>query len=703
MDWEERDLTEFINHIPCSSLSYQEWVNVGMALKHEGYPCSVWEGWSRSDNRFKEGECEKKWQTFNGSADPVTGGTIIQLAKDWGYDPTKNDELLDWDDYIGVDKYDMGWVEPDPVEEVDNLNPYEQITTYLSTLFDLDEKACIVMKSFKDEDGKYKPSGKGSTRTVKELLEDLKKHKTDIGAALGDYDENAGAWVRFNPMDGKGVKNDNVTAYKYALVESDEIPIDMQNALIRKMKLPVAILVNSGGKSIHAVVKVSAVNHNIYMKRIEKLYAICDKYGLKVDRANKNASRLSRLPGIKRGDKWQHIIPYNEGFDTFEEWEQWIDGEMDELPDVESIFTDEELPQEKELIEGVLREGRKLLITGPSKIGKSMLLMELGLDLALGEDWLSLKCEKSKVLYIDCELTRIEFQRRMMRIAQAKGIPWDKLKESFFNDMQVWHLRGVQLGDKSDRDKSVYLRTFFSKMIRRIRNGGFNVVIIDPIYKILRGDESDAGFVIEFCNHLDRIYKETGAATIFCHHNVKGSGSRDAIDRSSGTGVFARDPDAIIDFAQLELKDADGCLLDMPDGATAWRAEFILREYREPAPLDLIYEYPLHIIKEGGFGDAVVKGTGRVQRKEWSQKCSDNGINKIKNQATERRESMENAFDALSENGEPLELHTFIDYFRDASGELPYGYSVRTINDVLKSGETKLYIMEKSGRKYVTC
>ena len=350
MEWEERDLTEYLEYIPCSSLSYQDWINVGMALKHEGYPCNIWEAWSRQDSRFREGECQKKWQTFNGSAEPVTAGTIVQMAKDYGYDPARNDELLDWDDEIGVDKYDIAWVEPEEVEEAEDLNPYDQIVSYLNALFEPDENVSIVMKSFKDEDGKFKPSGRGSTFNVKALLKDLTKHKTDVCAALGDYDPQAGAWVRFNPMDGKGVKNDNVTAYKYALVESDEVEIPMQNALIREMKLPVAALVNSGGKSLHAIVKIDAPTHDIYRKRIEKLYAVCDRYGLKVDRQNKNASRLSRLPGIKRGDKWQHLVDYTDGFDTFEEWEEWISSEMDDLPDPEDIFADDLMSLSPEVI-----------------------------------------------------------------------------------------------------------------------------------------------------------------------------------------------------------------------------------------------------------------------------------------------------------------------------------------------------------------
>lgn len=39
------------------------------------------------------------------------------------------------------------------------------------------------------------------------------------------FRKGSGAWIRFNPLDVKGVKNENVTEFKYALVESDELEI----------------------------------------------------------------------------------------------------------------------------------------------------------------------------------------------------------------------------------------------------------------------------------------------------------------------------------------------------------------------------------------------------------------------------------------------------------------------------------------------
>ena len=82
------NLLEPLNCIPASSLTYQEWINVGMALKHEGYTAEVWDAWSRSDIRYKDGECFHKWKTFTGNA--ITGATITALAKQYGYIPPKD-------------------------------------------------------------------------------------------------------------------------------------------------------------------------------------------------------------------------------------------------------------------------------------------------------------------------------------------------------------------------------------------------------------------------------------------------------------------------------------------------------------------------------------------------------------------------------------------------------------------------------------
>lgn len=68
------DLIPLLDYIDPTYLSYQEWLNVGMALKKEGYTASDWDNWSKRDGaRYHPGECFKKWTTFEGSG--ITGAT----------------------------------------------------------------------------------------------------------------------------------------------------------------------------------------------------------------------------------------------------------------------------------------------------------------------------------------------------------------------------------------------------------------------------------------------------------------------------------------------------------------------------------------------------------------------------------------------------------------------------------------------------
>lgn len=53
---------ELLQHIDPAQLDYQDWVNVGMALKDAGYTASDWDRWSQRDaGRYHQGECFRKW------------------------------------------------------------------------------------------------------------------------------------------------------------------------------------------------------------------------------------------------------------------------------------------------------------------------------------------------------------------------------------------------------------------------------------------------------------------------------------------------------------------------------------------------------------------------------------------------------------------------------------------------------------------
>lgn len=439
-------------------------------------------------------------------------------------------------------------------------------------------------------------------RTAGELIASLKKYPADLGATVGDWKPEVGAWIRFNPLDGSGVKNDNVTRFRFALVESDTLPIAEQDIVFRKLELPIAALVHSGGKSLHAIVRVDADNYDEYRKRVEFLYDFMEKNGVSIDKQNRNPSRLSRMPGVTRNGNRQYLVATNIGRKSWVDWMDFVEGVSDELPDMVSLDTYKDNPPElpEELITGILRRGHKMLIPGSSKAGKSFLLMELCIAIAEGKSWLGFPCKKGRVLYVNLEIDPASAINRFLKIYEALGLP---IKNA--DSIVVWNLRG----------HAVPLDQLVPKLIRRVRDQHFDAIVIDPIYKVITGDENNASEMGAFCNQFDKICTETGCSTIYCHHHSKGAqGMKKAMDRASGSGVFARDPDAQLDMIQLEL--SEDIANNVRDGnETAWRLESSLREFPNIKPVNFWFEYPIHKVDDKGtLGEMPAQGTPQAGR-----------------------------------------------------------------------------------------
>lgn len=690
-------LDEIITHIDPATCTYQEWTEVGMALKHEGYSCAVWEAWSRGDpSRYHDGECEKKWKSFgSGWHEPVTGGTIIKMAQDRGWTPAASGHELTWEDEIHDDGkiVDHRWLEAKELNIPEQWDPAQQLITYLETLFDSTENVGYVTECW-NKDGRFLPTKGCYDRTAGQLIEQLSKCGGDIGAVVGDYNQEAGAWIRFNPLDGEGVKDANVTDYRYALIESDNMELEQQNAIIREMELPVAALVYSGGKSLHAIVRIDAANYTEYRKRVDFLFDFCQKNGLQMDRQNRNPSRLSRMPGVTRNGQKQYLMDVNIGKKSWDEWRDWIEGVNDDLPDVET-YADfmNDLPElSPPLIEGILRQGHKMLVAGPSKAGKSYALIELCIAIAEGKNWLGAKCAKGKVLYINLELDRASCLNRFNDVYHAM-----KTEPKNAANIDIWNLRG----------KAVPMDRLAPKIVRRAVKKNYIAIIIDPIYKVLTGDENSAEHMAHFCNQFDKVCNELGCAVIYCHHHSKGGqGDKRSMDRASGSGVFARDPDALLDLIELEITDdllkqqqnestrqlcmkqltrwVKGWEDDISDddmlsaakmlkycdkqlttaahqrlltqieeenkriaAFTAWRIEGTLREFPRFPPLNVWFRYPVHVADEDGVLQDLQSENSRKApyKRNFSKKKT------TAEKAEDRRQALMTAFSAAVENG----------------------------------------------------
>lgn len=604
------NIRELLRYI--SPDDYDTWTKVGMALKHENESLDLFREWSMQSSKYKNGECEKKWDSFReGTSTIVTGGTIYQLACDGGYVPEKG-EALDyhelWLDEVTVDP---AFVSIESVPK--HSEPYDakgDMLEYFTELFEPEDYVGICTQFWKDEDGKWKPSGHGQRRTAGDIIKKLKSGS--IEQALGKLNAEAGVYIRFNPLDGEGENNRNITRRTYCLIESDNDSIERQYSLLKSFNLPIKFLIHSGGKSLHAIVHVDAVNEAQYRERVNKLYQYCKKNGLTPDEQDKNESRYSRLPGAYRDGKWQYIIARNIGAASYDEWVSWVEAQVDDLPEDVSLASvwNNMPPLKEELIPGVLRVGHKMLLAGPSKAGKSFLLINLCISIAEGIEWLGMRCKQGRVLYVNLELDKDSCFHRFKEI-------YDKLniKPKHLDCLQIWNLRG----------KAVPMNRLAPLMIQRFKEQHYEAVIIDPIYKVITGDENNATDMAQFCAYFDQVATDLGVAVIYCHHHSKGATGKyaNAADRSSGSGVFARDPDAILDLSQLKTEGCEDRYRkqhpECCEELTAWELSGTLREF-PPMPFQrLWFDYPIHrpdaenYLASAKYADTGDKGVGKDQ------------------------------------------------------------------------------------------
>lgn len=231
-----------------------------------------------------------------------------------------------------------------------------------------------------------------------------------------------------------------------------------------------------------------------------------------------------------------------------------------------------------ELIHGVLHKGLKGVLASSSKAGKTWMLVDMALSVASGLPWLKWETTKANVLLINFEIPECFIQQRIEDIQKRKA-------GADLSALHVWTLRGYS--------------TDFSKLLpeigRRVQQEGYGLIILDPIYKSLAGsDENKAGDIAQFCNSLESLCVQTGAAVVYAHHFSKGNkAGQDVLDRMSGSGVFTRDADTII---SLTRHSEENCytvdltvrnLKQTPSFVVQWNFPLMeIRDALNPADLD---------------------------------------------------------------------------------------------------------------------
>lgn len=646
------DYRSMLGAIDPAPLTYDEWFRVGCAAKTAGLDCADWDAWSRRDpERYEAGLCAKKWAGI-GESGGVGPGTLVHMAREAGWErprggghppsccveraPLGDEERRE----TGGTEDLRADLEPDDLPARDlgqfaGMPEAQQLAVWLDAVYgdgtphSAHGTVCVVTQARQDErTGKWQPASRGVNHDAAKLRAALDDPGATVAGALGqEVNPAAGAWACVNPTDG-GRRDESVTDFRNLLVESDEgMTEEEQRRAIATLQLPVRALTWSGGKSLHAIVAVDASDNDEYRERAHRTYALCDANGLPTDHADRNPSRLTRIPGVGRGDDSQRLV-YAARYPGAGAWAGWDESTSravrarrrreSGVVTLADVLANPPAP-EPELIHDVLRRGRKLMLTGPSKAGKTTCLLALAYAVASGGEWLGHRCERGRVLYVNLEVAGYDMYRKYADLRDAARGDGRPLADEDLRRVDMLTLAGVKDGGKPISDMGEVSAKVLDLYAR---DDAPALVIVDPVYKVIGGDENKAEDVSAFLAWIDSLIGELGCSVAYVHHHAKGfAGDRATMDRGSGSGVWARDPDAMLDLTPIFPAGDDAALTWLQNmggghGAYPYELSYVLRSFAQPKPKRLAFAYPSWIVAENGELDGCETDPRKARQSE---------------------------------------------------------------------------------------
>lgn len=264
------------------------------------------------------------------------------------------------------------------------------------------------------------------------------------------------------------------------------------------------------------------------------------------------------------------------------------DGEGCKLPAWTAIQSTDPPKRSPSLIDGVVRRGHVMLLSGKAKSGKSWAAISLCVSLATGrEDWLGLPLESSGAcLYIDPELDARSLDNRFRSVCNALDADTQRADKMICK----WSLRGIANAD---------MDAIIGDLQKRCTHGQFALVVIDSCSCFIEGDENAAGEVRRFFAKVLQVASVTGATVLLVHHFGKSlAGDREAADRARGSSVWTDAPDAVLTLTEVFPPSGEASdFLDAGEYACLLESGGI-REFPRLEPMHLIFGYPIHRVDD---------------------------------------------------------------------------------------------------------
>lgn len=566
-------------------VSDDDFERVGMSLKSVGIPEAEIDTFM-SNNPNYDAEAKKRIHSFSGNG--ARGiATLIKWAQDtFNYKVPRElcTSRMNLTDYPTNTERQQNAVtgaasasvmlpryEPREVPQTyADLDPMAQLHKFVNALYESGEYIQICTAAALDEEKqKWKPAANGVMLSRENLAEcgnlEALQHGAGGISGIGTINEAAGVWVRVNPVNDANGKNESVSRFGHLLIECDEASLQDQWGAIVQSRLPIDCVISSGVKSLHAWIRVDATDKAAYDAIARRVYDLLERHGIHPDPLCKNAGRFSRLPGMMRGEQMQSLIALREdlpnAYPNISEWlahEDELIAEAEEAAEVDYLpaavkmgtnWSNKKLPDC--IIGNIVAPGHVAMIAGDPKAGKTWLMQYLAVCAATGKPWIGHKIaadeshpygQPIKALFINTEDEREEFEYRLAEVAKSLGLNNEQHRAMIDSNLDMIFAHSVEED----------LKMWEKELKRKIKKGGYKLVIVDPVWAAMDGDENLTKDVRPYVNVCKRLSKATNTALFISHHHRKGDMRKIGIlERAAGSNAWMRHNACIIDLCAI--------------------------------------------------------------------------------------------------------------------------------------------------------
>ena len=168
---------------------------------------------------------------------------------------------------------------------------------------------------------------------------------------------------------------------------------------------------------------------------------------------------------------------------------------------------------------------------------KSMLAQRFAVSVADGKPWLGFNtpADGASVFYLQSEIPHRLLQTRLRKMLRGTN---GRLKK----ELIIWTNNSIKLDSPIG----------YNMLEKKLEKHQSQVLIVDPVYKVLTGDMNEQGQISGFLDNMDRLIDKTGVTVLLVSHSRKAISDTDTwgTDDMLGSVFFSAWPDSVIQVAR---------------------------------------------------------------------------------------------------------------------------------------------------------